>query len=248
MKPKPSPPRKHIARTGAQAGQWVTCPAQQSCRNRGLHVTTEQLQQARLLYQETTGEISDVPIPAVLTYMNADAGTKQRLQDTIQETQKTAHYRNIVNSTQNPTQSLTADQKFKNGIQKLSDTYSQLFRLGTQKPLEGSEEELQHLFENMVDAVDSLDISDQEKNWLNLLGAQVYGAAQIRTPESEPAEERTLAGSYNQLYLSRENLNTSLNALLPYKITENLQTQIRNGATIAQLRRYLNRVSQLNLK
>lgn len=35
--------KKHVAKNGAKAGQWVDCPAKTKCRNGGLHVTAETL-------------------------------------------------------------------------------------------------------------------------------------------------------------------------------------------------------------
>jgi len=35
--------QKHVAKTGARAGQWVTCGAATRCRNGGMHISAEQL-------------------------------------------------------------------------------------------------------------------------------------------------------------------------------------------------------------
>lgn len=76
---------KHIAASGAKAGQWVNCPAKQNCRNGGTHVSSETLSYARMLHQEQTGvyisRITEIPLEVVENYLNADAGTKKHAQE-----------------------------------------------------------------------------------------------------------------------------------------------------------------------
>jgi len=54
--------KKHIAKTGIAAGQWVTCTAEQACRNGGKHVDQATLMQAQawLGYQKVNKKASEL--------------------------------------------------------------------------------------------------------------------------------------------------------------------------------------------
>lgn len=80
--------RKHQSGpNSARPGSWVNCSARLQCRNQSLHINSDVLYPARKLHEIQTGEklsrVSDLPLEAVQTYIDASEETKEKTVDAL---------------------------------------------------------------------------------------------------------------------------------------------------------------------
>ncbi len=81
--------KKHIAQSGQQAGKWVNCTAKGECPIGGTHVTSLDLFNARVHYEQHGGKkvtnANDLPIDAVLSYITAPEAEQEEAQAELDE-------------------------------------------------------------------------------------------------------------------------------------------------------------------
>lgn len=71
---------KHLAKTGASAGKWVTCPAKKNCRNGGMHVENETLKRVQAWKNDGASKrtnLNEITEEDIKSYSSLPAEMKQ---------------------------------------------------------------------------------------------------------------------------------------------------------------------------
>jgi len=119
--------KKHVAKSGARAGQWVTCTAKANCRNGGTHISSHTLNDARnwLSNAGTKKSLAQITEEDVAAYQKdfLQAGTRKASDNPVVTP--------VSKKSSLPSNGLVRDQKVEDNAKQTLKSLSNPVRLKT---------------------------------------------------------------------------------------------------------------------